>query len=296
MLREDGHVMDDGTVWRLSERDWMITTSTGQASNVLIHLEYCRDVLWRDLRIVITSVTEEWAGMAVAGPRSRAVLERVVTGTSVSHEALPKMAIVHGRLVGHPVMIARLSFSGERAYEVFARANAGVAVWEALLKAGADEGISPYGIEALDTLRIEKGHLTAAEIDGRATARDLGLGWALSKEKPFVGKVLMARPGLTAPDRLQLVGLVSEDGQAISAGAHLTEEAASVGTPKSLGHVSSACFSPMMERAIALALLSGGRDRLGQVLWQSDPMRGRFGKVRIVSPHFYDLEGERLNG
>ncbi|WP_411036954.1 2Fe-2S iron-sulfur cluster-binding protein [Shinella sp. BYT-45] len=296
MLREDGHVMDDGTVWRLSENDWFMTTSTGQAGNVLMHLEYCLDILWPDLKVAVCPVTDEWAGMAIAGPKSRDVLEACVSGIAVSDEALPRMGIVHGSIADRPVMVARLSFSGERAFEVFTPAGNGLSVWQRLLDAGAAMGITPYGIEALDTLRIEKGHLTAAEIDGRTTARDLGLAWALSKEKPFVGKVLMERPGLNASDRLQLVGLIPEDGQTISGGAHITERSAESGPVPSLGHVTSACLSPSLGRPIALGLLSAGRERLGQVLWQSDPLRSRFGKVRVVSPHFFDPEGERQNG
>lgn len=193
-------------------------------------------------------------------------------------------------------MIARLSFSGERAYEVYTPSGHGLPVWQSVIDAGKVFDIAPYGIEALDTLRIEKGHLTAGEIDGRTTACNLGLGWALSKQKPFVRKVLMERPGLHVPQRLQLVGLVSEDGQPISGGAHLTQSPARDVAMPSLGHVSSACFSPTIGKPIALALLGNGSSRVGQTIWQSDPMRNRFGKVQVVSPQFVDPKGERLNG
>src|SRR5690606_14232652 len=199
MLREDGLAMDDGTTWRLSENEFLMTTTTANAGKVMQHLEYFLDVVWPGLKVNLTSVTDEWAGAAVAGPKSRDVLAACVTGTAVDNETLPFMGIVKGEIAGVPVMICRLSFSGELAYEVYCGSGFGRHVWEALMAAGEPFGIKPYGVEALGALRIEKGHVTGAEIDGRTTARDLYLDGLLSRKKPFIGSAMMDREGLIAP-------------------------------------------------------------------------------------------------
>ena len=188
-----------------------MTTTTANAGKVMQHLEYFLDVVWPDLKVHLTSVTDEWAGAAIGGPKARDILAACVTGTAVDNEALPFMGIVHGEIAGAPVMICRLSFSGEMAFEVYCGAGHGTHVWNALIEAGKPFGLVPYGLEALGTLRIEKGHVTGAEIDGRTTARDLHLDWMLSKKKPFVGSMTMDREGLVASERAALVGLISLD-------------------------------------------------------------------------------------
>ncbi|MDN2580405.1 sarcosine oxidase subunit alpha family protein [Aquibium sp. ELW1220] len=295
MLREDGFAFDDGTTWRLAETEFLMTTTTANAGRVMQHLEYMLDVVWPDLKVILTSVTDEWAGAAISGPKARAVLSACVAGTAVDNDALPFMGIVHGAIGGAPVMICRLSFSGELAYEVYCGAGHGSQVWDALMAAGQPFGIVPYGLEALGTLRIEKGHVTGAEIDGRTTARDLHLSWMLSKKKPFVGSAMMDREGLVAEDRLQLVGLVSLDGQALNGGAHVVEHGDRT-LSGSIGHVTSVCFSPALGKYIALALVRGGKTRHGSRAFISDPLRGRFGPVAIVSHHFFDPEGSRMHG
>jgi sarcosine oxidase subunit alpha len=296
MLREDGFAFDDGTTWRLAENDFLMTTTTANAGKVMQHLEYFLDVVWPDLKVTVTSVTDEWAGAAVAGPSARAVLEACVGGTAVDNATLPFMGIVHGEIGGAPVMICRLSFSGELAYEVYCAAGFGTHVWGALLEAGEPFGIEPYGLEALGTLRIEKGHVTGAEIDGRTTARDLHLDWMLSKKKPFIGSAMMDREGLVAPDRLQLVGLVALDDRALHGGGHIVEELDPARPHGSLGHITATCYSPALGKYIALALVKGGKSRHGTRAYVSDPLRDRFGPVEIVSHHFFDPEGTRLHG
>src|SRR5690606_28762507 len=231
MLREDGFAFDDGTTWRLGEHEFLMTTTTANAGAVMQHLDYFLDVVWPELRVNLTSVTDQWAGAAIAGPKSREVLAACVRDTAVDDGNLPFMGIVHGRIDGAPVMICRLSFSGERAYEVYCGAGHGRHVWEALVAAGEPFGIVPYGLEALGTLRIEKGHVAGSEIDGRTTARDLSLEWMLSRKKPFIGSAMMDREGLAAPDRLQLVGVVALDNRAFGNGAHLVE-AIEAGDPR----------------------------------------------------------------
>ncbi|MGD9913387.1 MAG: sarcosine oxidase subunit alpha family protein [Rhizobiaceae bacterium] len=296
MLREDGLAMDDGTTWRLGPNDFLMTTTTANAGKVMQHLEYFLDVVWPDLKVRLTSVTDEWAGAAVGGPNARKVLEAAVTGTAVDDATLPFMGIVHGEIAGVSVMICRLSFSGEMAYEVYCGAGHGLHVWEALVEAGKAFDMVPYGLEALGTLRIEKGHVTGSEIDGRTTGRDLYLDWMLSKKKPFIGSAMMDREGLIAPDRIRLVGVVSLDGRALNGGAHVVENLDTKNPSNSIGHITAVCYSPALGKYIGLALVKGGKQRHGQRAFTSDPLRNRFGPVEIVSHHMFDPEGKRMHG
>ncbi|GAB4356478.1 MAG: sarcosine oxidase subunit alpha [Oricola sp.] len=296
MLREDGFAFDDGTTWRLAETRFLMTTTTANAVRVMQHLEFCLDCIWPDLKVRLASVTDQWAAAAVAGPKSRDVLAACVSGTAVDNDALPFMGIVHGTIAGVPVMICRLSFSGERAYEVYCGAHHGTAVWRALVAAGQPYGIEPFGLEALGALRIEKGHVTGAEIDGRTTARDLHLDWLLSKKKPFIGSAMMDREGLTDPKRWSLVGVISLSGEKLRGGSHVVE-----GTKdrpgRSLGHLTAMCFSPVFGRYIGLALVEDGVSRIGTRAFATDPARsGTHVPIEIVSHHFYDPRGEKMHG
>jgi heterotetrameric sarcosine oxidase alpha subunit len=295
MLREDGLVMDDGTTWRLGENQFLMTTTTANAGKVMQHLDYCLECLWPELKVHLTSVTDQWAGAAVSGPFARKALETCVEGTKVDTDALPFMGIVHGTIAGLPVMICRLSFSGELAYEVYSGAGHGQAVWDALMAAGKPFNITPYGLEALGTLRIEKGHVTGAEIDGRTTAHDLHLEWMLSKKKPFIGQSMMSRPGLTDENRLSLVGILSSSGKPISGGSHIVEEDELAEPATSLGHVTAACYSPALEKYIALALVKNGKSRIGTSAYATAPLTGQHLAVEIVDCHMFDPEGRRMH-
>jgi methylglutamate dehydrogenase subunit C len=296
MLREDGFLFDDGTTWRLSDSRYLMTTTTANAALVMQHLEMLLAIAWPDLRVSVASVSDHWAGAAVAGPNSRALLENAVDDIDVSDAALPFMGVAGGHLAGIPVLIARLSFSGERAYEVYCGADHARSVWERLLEAGALFEVVPYGLEALGTLRIEKGHVTGAEIDGRTTVQDLGLEKMFSMKKDFLGKPLALRPPLTDPGRKQLVGVKSLDGRPIFAGAHLVGGADRRDPGKSQGHATAMCYSPALESYIALALLERGRARHGETLYAADPLRGTHGPVLVTDPCFYDKEGRRVHG
>jgi sarcosine oxidase subunit alpha len=234
--------------------------------------------------------------VALSGPNSRALLERVLDDIDASDAALPFMGVKAGHLAGIPVLVARLSFSGERAYEIYSGADHALAVWERLLEAGKSFDIVPYGLEALGTLRIEKGHVTGSEIDGRTTVHDLGLQKMFSMKKDFVGKPLALRPALTDSGREQLVGLRSLDGEAVLNGAHLVDGRDRSKPGRSQGHVTSMCFSPTQESYVALALLARGRQRHGETLYASDPLRGRHSRVMVVDPCFYDKDGSRMHG
>lgn len=294
MLREDGIALDDGTTWRLGQHDFLMTTTTANAGKIMQWLEYCLDMHWPDLRVHLTSVSDEWAAMAIAGPKSRDVLAACVTGTKVDNDTLPFMGIVYSEIAEVPVMICRLSFSGERAFEVYCGAGHGTRVWDALMDAGNDQAITPYGLEALGTLRIEKGHVTGTEIDGRTTARDLHLDWLLSNKKSFVGSAMMDREGLTGQNRHTLVGVISLDGQPLHGGGHIVEETGN--TQNSIGHVTAVCYSPALGKHIGLALIANGRARIGSRATFSDPLRKRRTEIDIVSNHFFDPEGSRMHG
>ena len=296
MLREDGFAMDDGTTWRLGANDYLMTTTTANAGKVMQHLEYLLDVVWPDIKVHLTSVTDQWAGAAIGGPKAREILAACVTGAKVDNDALPFMGIVHGGIAGAPVVICRLSFSGEMAFEVYCGAGHGTHVWQELMKAGRPFGLVPYGLEALGTMRIEKGHVTGAEIDGRTTARDLHLDWMLSKKKPFVGSMMMDRAAMVAPDRLELVGIMALDNQPLAGGAHIVERMDRDTPRDSIGHITAACYSPVFQRHIGLALVRDGKNRHGKRAFISDPLRDHFGPVEIVSHHFHDPEGKRLHG
>jgi methylglutamate dehydrogenase subunit C len=295
MLREDGFVMDDGTTWRLGENKFLMTTTTANAGKVLEHLEYFLDCVWPDLKVHVTSVTDQWAGAAVAGPNARKVLEACVTGTEVDAMTLPFMGIVRGSVAGKPVIICRLSFSGELAYEVYCGAGHGEAVWREIIEAGQPFDIVPYGLEALGTLRIEKGHVTGAEIDGRTTAYDLHLDWMLSKKKPFIGSAMMGREGLSNQGQLSLVGLHSRNGQPVAGGSHISMSPDPKLPGASLGHVTAMCFSPALNKHIALALVDNGHTMTGKQAFATDPLRGNHVPVEIVSHHMFDPDGRRMH-
>jgi sarcosine oxidase subunit alpha len=297
MLREDGFVMDDGTVTRLGENQYFLTTTTANAARVMQHIEYARQALWPGLDAAACSQTEQWATYAVAGPYARRVLEAMSLDLDVSNAALPYMAAAQGHWRGRAVRLFRLSFSGELAYEISGPADQGEALVEALFDAGRELGVTPYGVEALSVLRIEKGHAAGAELNGRTTAHDLGLGRLLSKTKPFIGREMAARPALTAADRLRLVGLMPiRATDRIRGGAHLVAPGVAPTAQNDQGHVTSAAWSPTLNSYIALALLVRGPERHGERIIVHDPVRGADVEATVRSPIFIDPEGSRLRG
>jgi sarcosine oxidase subunit alpha len=261
----------------------------------MLHLERLLQTRWRDLRVHVSSESDHWAGLAVAGPRARAVLSSLIRDIDFTDAAYPFMGVREGTLGAIPVRTARLSFSGEQAWEVFAPADHGPALWRAVAEACAAEGGGPYGLEALDCLRVEKGHVTGRELDGRTTLDDLGLGRMASKTKPFIGSVLRLRPDLTRPDRPRLIGLrpVAE-GDRFRAGSVLCEPGHVAG--HGVGWVSSVADSPQFGW-IALGFAAGGPDAwIGRRLIAADPINGAFTEVEAVVPCFYDPSGDRMHG
>jgi len=297
MLREDGFVMDDGTATRLAEDHYFVTTTTVNAAKVMQHIDYARQVLWPDLDAQVTSVTEQWATYAVAGPHSRALLQRLLPDLDLSNEALPYMAARELVWDGRKARLFRLSFSGELAYEISVPANTGEALVRALFASGEDLDATPYGTEALGVMRIEKGHPAGNELNGTTTAGDLGMARMMSTKKDFIGRVMAARPGLTDPDRQMLVGLRPIDGTSrIRAGAHLLAPGAAQVAANDEGYVTSAAFSPTLGMPLALALLKRGPARHGERITVHDPLRGGDVEAEVCDPVFVDPEGVRVRG
>ncbi len=296
MLREDGMVFDDGTTTRLGERHYLMTTTTANAARVMSWIEYWLQVHWPELDVHAVSVTEHWAGVALAGPHSREILAALADG-DIGDGALPHMGYCACRVAGIPARVFRISFSGERAYEINVPSDHAVALWEALLDAGKSRGITAYGTEAMGVLRIEKGHVAAMELDGRTTPDDLGLARMVSPHKDGPGKRALRREALAGPGRRQLVGLMPVDGATpIPRGAQLVADPHRAAPNPIFGHVTATCYSPVLARPIALALLADGRSRHGETLHAAAPLAGACVAVRIMSPVFYDPDGVRVRG
>lgn len=299
MLREDGHVFDDGTVARLDETRFVVTTTTANAVAVFQHMQFCHQVLWPTLDVQFASVTDQWAQFSIAGPHSREVVAAVLEGgTALDDAAFPFMAAGGVRLAsGSRARLFRISFSGERAYELAVPAREAIAVLEHLFAAGARFGLVPYGTEALGVMRIEKGHVAGNELNGQTTAADLSLGRLQSTKKDYVGAVLARREGLLDPTRPRLVGLKPVDRTArLWAGAHFIGIDAPNTAAQDQGFMTSVAHSPGLGHWIGLGLLRDGARRHGEILRSLDMLRGTEVRVEVCDPVFVDPSGGRLRG
>ncbi|WLS10196.1 sarcosine oxidase subunit alpha (plasmid) [Shinella sumterensis] len=298
MLREDGMIYDDGTTSRLDENRYFMTTTTAYAAGVMNHLEFCAQALWPELDVRLASVTDQWAQMAVAGPKSRQILQAIVD-TDISDEAFPFLAAAEVSLFGSRVRgrLFRISFSGELAYELAVPAGYGDSVADAIMQAGAEHGIQPYGVEALSVLRIEKGHVTHNEINGTVVPGDLGFGRMVSTTKTdFIGKRMLEREGLNAPDRPQLVGIMPLDpAPGFRTGSHILAKNAEATLENDQGYITSSCYSPHVGSTIGLALVRRGRERHGEEIMVWNGLRGEFTPGRICAPVFFDAANEKLH-
>ena len=296
LLREDGFIFDDGVVARTAADRFHVTTTTGGAPRVLALMEDYRQTEWPNLKVWLTSTTEQWAVIALQGPSSRQVLEGLVEGIDISKAAWPHMAVGRGRICGVPLLLFRVSFTGELGFELNVPAEHGLEVWQAVHTAGASYGITEYGTETMHVLRAEKGYIIVGQdTDGTVTPDDAGLSWAIGKNKAdFVGKRSLERAAMKATDRKQLVGLRSKDGSALlEEGAQIAARPNHTPGQPLLGHVTSAYASSVLKAPIALAMVAGGRARMGETLFV--PMPGRDIAVEVTSPVFYDPEGVRIN-
>ncbi|MEU6356255.1 sarcosine oxidase subunit delta family protein [Streptomyces sp. NPDC047072] len=298
MCRPDGMVFDDGTVIRVAEDRYLVTTTTGNAATVLDWMEEWLQTEWPELKVHCTSVTEQWATVALVGPKSRAVLGSLAPQLAVSNDDFPFMAWREATVAGIEARVCRISFSGELAYEINVSPWQASVLWEAVYEAGAEYGITPYGTETMHVLRAEKGYpIIGQDTDGTVTPQDLGMGWAVSKKKPdFIGKRSYARADTARADRKHLVGLLPEDpGTFLPEGTHLVADSVLPAPPvPMLGHVTSSYRSAALGRTFALALVKGGRDRIGERLYA--PVGDRLVPVTVASPVLYDPEGARRDG
>ncbi|HEY8442242.1 MAG TPA: glycine cleavage T C-terminal barrel domain-containing protein, partial [Xanthobacteraceae bacterium] len=295
MLSEAGFVFDDGVGARLADDRFHMTTTTGGAGGVLALMEDYLQTEWSDLDVWLTLTTEQWAVIAVQGPRAREAVAPIVQ--DMDFDRFPHMAVQEAYICGIPCRIFRVSFTGELGFEINVPADHGRAVWEETYSRVEALGGCAYGTEAMHVLRAEKGYIVVGQdTDGTVTPDDVGLAWTFGKNKrDFVGKRSLTKPDLAAPGRRQLVGLLTHDGATLlEEGAQITSAAAPpVGTP-ALGHVTSSYWSEALRRPIALALVKDGRKRKGSTLYV--PMQHRSVPVEIVSPVFFDAEGARLRG
>jgi sarcosine oxidase subunit alpha len=298
MCGVDGMAIDDGTVIRLADDRFLLTTTTGNAAKILDWMEEWLQTEWPHLAVRLTSVTEQWATVALVGPRSREVLGRVAPALPVDNDSFPFMTWRDAMVAGVSARVCRISFSGELAFEVNVSGWDAVTLWNALMAAGADAGITPYGTETMHVLRAEKGYpIIGQDTDGTVTPQDLGMSWVVSKKKPdFVGKRSFSRPENLRPDRKHLVGLLPVQRDVL-----LPEGAQLIADPEPgpppvpmLGHVTSSYRSVALEGTFALALVKGGRDRIGDTLYST--VADRLVPVTVTEPVLYDPEGARRDG
>ena len=295
LLGEDGFIRDDGVIGRLRDDLFHVTTTTGGAARVLGQMEDYLQTEWPDLRVWLTSTTEQWATVALGGPRARDVLAPLVGGLDLSAEAFPHMSVAECAVAGIPARLFRLSFTGELGFEVNVPARHGLRLWEALMEAGEPHGVTPYGTETMHVLRAEKGFvIVGQDTDGTVTPDDAGLGWAIGKQKAdFVGMRSLRRPDMVAPGRKQLVGLLTEDGAVrLEEGAQIVADPDQPVPMRMIGHVTSSYHSATLGRSVAMALIEGGRERMGGEVFV--PMPEGAHRARIASAVFYDPEGERM--
>ena len=296
MLNEAGYVMDDGVVARLAEDRFHLTTTTVGAPHVAAQMEDFLQTEWPDLKVWFTSTTEQWATIAINGPRAREMLTPLVEGIDLSAAAMPHMSMRLGHICGVPTRLARVSFTGEMGFEVNVPADYGRAVWEAIWAEGRKVDCVVYGLDVLLILRAEKGFIVVGQdTDGTVTPDDLGLGKMIAQSKPdFIGKRSLAMPDLAREGRKQLVGLMSEDPQfKLDEGAQVVDVMDPAKGRPALGHVTSSYVSPTLKRSFAMGLVAAGRSRIGASVFVTT-IDGTV-PARVVEPVFYDKEGKRLD-
>jgi methylglutamate dehydrogenase subunit C len=297
MLREDGIVMDDGTTSRFADDHFVMTTTTANAAKVMSHMEFVHQAHVPEMDVTYASVTEQWAQMAIAGPNSRTTLNKIVDGAALDDVNTPYMAAREITILGGlPARLFRISFSGEHAYELAVPADYGNTVARALMQAGEAFGITPYGVEALSIMRIEKGHVAGGELNGTTTAGDLGLGKMMSTKKDYIGRMMAMREGLVDRNRQCVVGIRPVDkSDRLKSGSHLLTRGTSPSMAADQGYITSVAWSPMLSMWLGLALLANGRNRMGEVVQVFDGLRNQHMLAEICSPLHFDPENARLH-
>lgn len=298
MLGEDGMLLDDGVTARLGEYHYLMHTTTGGAATVMAWLERWLQTEWPDLQVYLTSTTDHWATISINGPDSRRVVGKLSNDIDFSSEAFPFMSVRHGTLAGIPARVYRVSFVGELSYEINVSSNHGRHIWEAVIEAGLEYNITPLGTEAMHVLRAEKGYIIVGQdTDGSVTPNDLGMDWIVSKRKrDFLGKRSLHRSDMLRRDRKHLVGLLTDDPQAVlPEGGQIVDNIPATTPVPMAGHVTSSYMSPFLKRSIALALVRGGHSKIGEKVY-IPLVKGEMVAATIVDRVFYDLEGIRQDG
>ncbi|QIG47509.1 sarcosine oxidase subunit alpha family protein [Nordella sp. HKS 07] len=297
MLREDGVVMDDGTTSRLAADHFFMTTTTANAAKIMTHMEFCHQALWPELDVQYVSVSEQWAQMAVAGPKARPTLQKIVDDVTLDDTTFPYLAAKEIRILGGiTARLFRISFSGEHAYELSVPADYGNLVARAIMQAGEEFGITPYGVEALSVMRIEKGHVAGGELNGTTTADDLGLGRMMSTKKDYIGRMMAGREGMVAKDRQVVVGIRPVDkADRIRSGSHLLKRDDQPSLAGSQGYITSVAYSPTLGYWLGLALCQNGRQRHGEIVKVFDGIRNIHMYAEICDPMHYDKENKKLH-
>lgn len=297
LLNEAGFIIDDGVVGRIATDVFHVTTTTGGAQRVLTMMEDYLQTEFPDLKVWLTSTTEQWAVIAVQGPKAREIIAPLVAGIDLSPAAFPHMALREGKICGVDTRLFRVSFTGELGFEINVPANAARGVWDRVWAEATKHNACAYGTESMHVLRAEKGFIIVGqETDGTVTPDDVGLTWAIGKAKrDFVGKRSLTRPDIVAAGRRQLVGLKTQNPKRLlEEGAQITAQPSPKSGTPALGHVTSSYWSPALGSSIALALVADGRKRMGETLHV--PMPDGAIAVEVVSPVFVDPKGEKLNG
>jgi len=296
MLDENGMVFDDGVTVRLGDNHFLMHTTTGNAARVLAWMERWLQTEWPDLKVYLTSVTDHWATTALVGPNSRDVLKAICSDIDFDDQAFPFMSYRRGTVAGIPANVMRISFSGERSYEINVAAQDGLKLWQTVYETGERYGITPYGTETMHVLRAEKGYvIVGQDTDGSVTPVDLGMDKLIAKSKDFLGKRSLSRSDTVRPDRKQFVGLLTKQEQLVlPEGSQILVDKLSTTPTAMQGHVTSSYLSPTLGRSIALALIRSGLSRIGTTVNVSIA-DGITAEAVICSPVFYDPKGERQN-
>lgn len=294
MLKEDGFIFDDGVTACLGENHYHMTTTTGNAETVYSWIEEWLQCEWLDWDVYVTPVTTQWAAVSIAGPNARDLLNKVGTDIDLSTESFPHMQFREGNVAGIPARVFRISFTGEHSYEINVPSSYAPALWQALMEAGSDLDITPFGLEAIHRLRAEKGYIAIGlETDGTVTPFDLGMSWAVGKKKvDFLGKRSLTLPDLTRSNRRQLVGLLTDEANyVLPEGAQIRLE--STEQSRSQGHVTSSYMSATLQRSMALAMIENGAQRHDESVTLH--IDGKRVTAKVTAPLFYDEDGGLLN-
>ena len=288
-------VFDDGVTLRLGEHRFLVHTTSGNAARVLTWMEEWLQTEWPELQVYCNSVTEQIATAAISGPLARRLLAELTTDIDLDKDAFPFMSWRDGRVAGLPARVARVSFTGESSFEVSVPSGYGLSLWTALIQSGQRYGITPYGTEAMHVLRAERGFIIPGQdTDGTVTPIDLGMEWIVSRTKDFIGKRSLDRADTTRDDRKQLVGLLTDRPEDVLPEGGQIVETLTEPPMRMIGHVTSSYFSANLGHSIALALVEGGRKRLGQSVLI--PLERTVMSARITEPRFFDLDGTRVHG